>query len=1234
MKKRWICIFLILLTAVFVLVACDVNIDDGKIDGIDELPLQVEVTGLEGVTGKAEVKLLTSTQEATALAAVKDVYYVKEGSEFYAVDISLTDNGEEVKVGKPVTVTIALPQAQLPLDKYVVFHIHDGIADEIVPTVSEGKLTFTVEGFSPFVVVPAHVHEYGEWRTYSEATCTEAKTEIRECVCKAKETRRVGEALGHEMRHHAAVSESCTQDGNVEYFSCTRCGKYFLEAEGFTEILPANTVVSAPGHVDADRDGKCDACGVSLGGEEPQGDLPCTVEVVGANGSVLTAEVRNMSAADKASALALIRKKYHLDEDAATYAVDISIQNAAVGTVARVSITLKNPALSLNRYAVYHIHNGDVEMIEPDVAGGNLVFTVSSFSPFIIGPKHLHQPSDLIVETPASCLSAGVGYIECVKCHERLETKSIPALPHVDKNEDGTCDVCGANLKEPETPEVSLAGKLFTFDRVEGEGINAANYQTAYADATFSFFADNYMEYHVYRSVRGSAVSDFNVVLCGNYAISEGESGSIITLTVTKRYYDDEETMIPFPTYTFGFDANTASVSVTENDGMGHEATIYYTEDVGATPTLYAPPALADNWDDAVVIAAFRALGADKDYTLPKLDNVLSMSKSDVDMGQVTVTVKMASKMEGGEAASNYIDLLVSGYFNYEWNVGEGKHQIRLNTDDNLFWFTAATGNEGGYPVLTISMGRFAPAYPDAGIVNFLTEHEMTDDILEFTTPWAMDYRFVTDNSENGLACIRVYLRFVKGGERHDTEVAAAFTDRLTKEFGYHAQTVGGRSYLCSEHDQIFLRVVTGEVGNVVSIYVNDQSVIYPAAAIAAYLAGTDDEFIDLDNDGVFGYELHSDESDNPTALRLVGKMPFDADAHAVIASFRNDFSGAGYQWGGFATHFGNEEDVSLYHHAWISPDQEIAIIFAAFNQGEHELGDFAYYSVSIVNLTAIPDNNKAIMTSLGAAGYATSVNVGGTYTFNGGIAFLYTNVGTGLEGGGLYTYEYDLLDIGTIDTSVPGNQTLRISLKGNAGIYTDVTVLVLGLTDISATANLAKIDGRIAYYSAQWKLQQDYTITKTYSDGHSTSVKGNTEGISFSDIDGSKVKQDLTISCTEGGVTVTTTVAIGLFKSVNYTCTDEWDVSADDAEFALYVVGGAYGEGAWAATSFESRRGNFSGSVYMDATTLYFVRLSPDMDVFGEDVFDLKSEGVWNVSDPIALPDGSASGEFSFNVE
>ena len=279
MKKLWL-VFLSVLVAILALTACSTEVNDGKIDGIDKLPAKVEVTGLEGVTGTVEAKPLDEKALADAFAAVREVYYVAEGADYLAADISITNDGKPVTLGKPVTVSITVPDTfTLSLDKCVVFHIHNGAAEQITPTVSDGKLTFTVDSFSPFVIVPLHEHVYGEWTFIGdEPGCGEAGIQKRTCVCGEEQTRdytvdhvdenedgkcdRCGISLGgahtHEFGEWQPLNGSrptCTESA-LEIRKCS-CGE--------TE----SREVPALGHIDQSEDGKCDRCGISLGGNEP-----------------------------------------------------------------------------------------------------------------------------------------------------------------------------------------------------------------------------------------------------------------------------------------------------------------------------------------------------------------------------------------------------------------------------------------------------------------------------------------------------------------------------------------------------------------------------------------------------------------------------------------------------------------------------------------------------------------------------------------------------------------------------------------------------------------------------------------------------------------------------------------------------------------------------------------------------------------------------------------------------
>ena len=52
----------------------------------------------------------------------------------------------------------------------------------------------------------------------------------------------------HTMTHVAAVAPTCAEAGNIEYWYCADCGKYFSDANGDNEIALADTVLPATGN--------------------------------------------------------------------------------------------------------------------------------------------------------------------------------------------------------------------------------------------------------------------------------------------------------------------------------------------------------------------------------------------------------------------------------------------------------------------------------------------------------------------------------------------------------------------------------------------------------------------------------------------------------------------------------------------------------------------------------------------------------------------------------------------------------------------------------------------------------------------------------------------------------------------------------------------------------------------------------------------------------------------------
>lgn len=80
-----------------------------------------------------------------------------------------------------------------------------------------------------------------------------------------------GKTIGPDKIFHAAITEvgavkaTCTEDGNIEYWYCSRCNKYFSDEACSNEITEAQTVVKAAGHQFAD--GVCEICGEKYPGD-------------------------------------------------------------------------------------------------------------------------------------------------------------------------------------------------------------------------------------------------------------------------------------------------------------------------------------------------------------------------------------------------------------------------------------------------------------------------------------------------------------------------------------------------------------------------------------------------------------------------------------------------------------------------------------------------------------------------------------------------------------------------------------------------------------------------------------------------------------------------------------------------------------------------------------------------------------------------------------------------------
>lgn len=111
--------------------------------------------------------------------------------------------------------------------------------------------------------VPATGHKFGEWTVTKAATCTESGISTRKCsVCGTEETMIVP-SLGHSMTATAGKAATCTEAGNSAYWSCSRCGKFFSDAAGKTEIAKDSWIINALGHDVGTRGAVAATCYIS-----------------------------------------------------------------------------------------------------------------------------------------------------------------------------------------------------------------------------------------------------------------------------------------------------------------------------------------------------------------------------------------------------------------------------------------------------------------------------------------------------------------------------------------------------------------------------------------------------------------------------------------------------------------------------------------------------------------------------------------------------------------------------------------------------------------------------------------------------------------------------------------------------------------------------------------------------------------------------------------------------------
>ena len=114
------------------------------------------------------------------------------------------------------------------------------------------KITYFGTNVNKSTPTPTHTHNYSA--VVTDPTCTEQGYTTYTCdnadgLCdNPTYVADYTPATGHSLTKTDAVAATCTTDGNIEYYTCSVCNKIFSDAAGTTEITSAQTVIAAPGH--------------------------------------------------------------------------------------------------------------------------------------------------------------------------------------------------------------------------------------------------------------------------------------------------------------------------------------------------------------------------------------------------------------------------------------------------------------------------------------------------------------------------------------------------------------------------------------------------------------------------------------------------------------------------------------------------------------------------------------------------------------------------------------------------------------------------------------------------------------------------------------------------------------------------------------------------------------------------------------------------------------------------
>ncbi len=249
----------------------------------------------------------------------------------------------------------------------------------------------------------------------------------------------------HSFTQTAAVAPTCTQAGNIAYWHCEGCGKYFSDGEGKTEIAQSGTALPATGHTpvtDAAVAATCTTTGLTEGSH----CSVCSAVLVKQQTVDKTAHTAGEWITDKAATCTEKGERHKICTVCNTELEREQTEATGHTPVTDAAVAATCTATGLTEGS--HCSVCSAVLVEQQTV-----------------EKTAHTAGEWITDKAATCTEKGERHKICTVCKAEQEREQTEATGH--KYENGACTACGKI--QPTEEELKLLNDLSADGYVKGK---------------------------------------------------------------------------------------------------------------------------------------------------------------------------------------------------------------------------------------------------------------------------------------------------------------------------------------------------------------------------------------------------------------------------------------------------------------------------------------------------------------------------------------------------------------------------------------------------------------------------------------------------------------------------------------------------------------------------------------------------------------------------------------------